>query len=84
MGLAAGRVWGNGGKFHCKLNFKRIYVIKGGLLMEVSARSPRKAIRVWMAGISNSVKCQNRCLMGLWEPGNGQPVLTNQSGARKG
>lgn len=82
--LAAGKVWGDGGEFHCKLNFKRIYVIKGGLLMEVSARSLWKAIRVWMAGISNSVKCQNRCLMGLWEPGNGQPVLTNQSGTRKG
>lgn len=40
MGLAAGRVWGDGGgEFHCKLNFKRIYVIKEGLLMEVSARS---------------------------------------------
>lgn len=39
MGLAAGKVWGDGGEFHCKLNFKRIYVIKGGLLMEVSARS---------------------------------------------
>lgn len=39
MGLAAGKVWGDGGEFHCKLNFKRIYVIKGGFLMEVSARS---------------------------------------------
>lgn len=39
MGLAAGMVWGDGGEFHRKLNFKRIFVIKGGLLMEVSARS---------------------------------------------
>ena len=39
MGLAAGRVWGDGGEFHCKLNYKRIYVIKGSLLMEVSAHS---------------------------------------------
>lgn len=27
------------GEFHCKLNYKRIYVIKGSLLMEVSAHS---------------------------------------------
>jgi len=39
MGLAAGWVWGDRGEYHCKLNYKRICVIKGSLLMEVSARS---------------------------------------------
>lgn len=88
MGLAAGKVWGDGGEFHCKLNYKRIYVIKGSLLMEVSAHSLWRAIKVWMAGISNSVKCQNRCLMGLWEPGSGHAYaeipIWYEKGFRKG
>lgn len=88
MGLAAGRVWVDGGEFNCKLNYKRIYVIKGNLLMEVSARSLWKAIKVWMAGISNSVKCQNRCLMGLRKPGNGHACadipIWSKKGTRKG
>lgn len=50
MGLAAGRVWGDGGEFHCKSNYKRIYVIQGSLLMEVSARSHEKPSRFgWLA-----------------------------------
>lgn len=41
-----------------------------------------------MAGISNSVKCQNRCLMGLWEPGSGHAYVEipiwYEKGFRKG
>lgn len=41
-----------------------------------------------MAGISNSVKCQNRCLMGLREPGNGHACadipIWSKKGTRKG
>jgi len=41
-----------------------------------------------MAGISNSVKCQNRCLMGLQEPGYGHACadipIWYKKGTRKG
>lgn len=37
-----------------------------------------------MAGISNSVKCQNRCLMGLREPGNGHACADIPIWCKKG
>lgn len=41
-----------------------------------------------MAGISNSVKCQNRCLMGLQETGNGHACadipIWYKKGTKKG